>query len=31
VQRLREFRERQGELSREADQLLIKLRQVSRN
>ena len=31
VQRLREFRERQGELTREADQLLIKLRQVSRD
>lgn len=30
VQRLREFRERQGELSREADQLLSKLRHASR-
>jgi len=31
VQRLREFRERQGELSREADQLLIELRRVSKD
>jgi hypothetical protein len=31
VQRLREFRERQGELSREADQLLIRLRRASRH